>query len=77
MDRSTLERHLAMAERHVAEGEGHVARQRELVSKLIREGHQDMIPEAKRFLALLEEMQALHASDKDRLRAQLTETKNT
>jgi hypothetical protein len=48
-----------------------------LSPNFIREGHQDMIPEAKRFLALLEDMQALHASDKDRLRAQLTETKNT
>ena len=53
MDQDILEQHLALAERHVAEGEGHIARQRELVSKLIREGHHDMIPEARQFLALL------------------------
>ena len=71
MERSTLERHLAMAETHISEGQRHVARQRELISKLIREGHHDMIPEAKQFLALLEEMQALHVADRDQVRSEL------
>jgi hypothetical protein len=60
-----------MAETHISEGELHVARQRELVAKLIREGHDDMIPGAKQFLALSEEMQALHLADRDQVRSEL------
>ena len=74
MDRSVLEQYLAMVERHVAESERHIARQRELVSKLMRNGDHDMIPGAQQFLALIEDMQALHVSDRDRLRAQLTKS---
>jgi hypothetical protein len=72
MDRSVLEQYLAMVERHVAESERHIARQRELVSKLMRDGDHDMIPGAQQFLALLEDMQTLHVADRDRLRAELT-----
>ena len=69
MDETMLRRHLARAERHVAEGEVHLARQRELIRKLERDGHGSRA--ARRFLRSLEETQALHVADRDRVRAEL------
>lgn len=64
-----MRRHLAQAERHVAEGEAHLARQRALIRKLERDGHGSRA--ARRFLRSLEETQALHEADRDRVRAEL------
>ena len=54
IDRATLEQHLMLAERHVAEGTEHVTRQRELVARLERDGHD--VFESKRLLILFEEL---------------------
>jgi len=69
MDQAIMQRHLARAERHVTEGEAHLARQRALIRKLERDGHGSRA--ARRFLRSLEETQALHEADRDRVRAEL------
>jgi hypothetical protein len=66
MDKALMRRHLAQAERHVAEGEAHLARQRELIRKLERDGHGTRA--ARLFLRSLEETQALHLADRERIR---------
>ena len=68
MDPAFMRRLLAEAERHVAEGEALVARQRDLIRKLERDGHGTRA--ARLFLKSLEETQALHIADRDRVRAQ-------
>lgn len=70
MDRASLQKHLAQAEQHLLEVEGHLARQRLLIDRL--EQYQGRGARAARlFLRSLEEMQALHVADRDRVRAQL------
>jgi hypothetical protein len=69
MERATLEDHLAQAERHVAEGEEHIAQQRELVTKIEREGHDTT--SALFLLSQFEEMQQMHIADQERLRGEL------
>jgi regulator of protease activity HflC (stomatin/prohibitin superfamily) len=75
MDRAMLQKHLAQAERHVAEGEAHLARQRALIRKLERDGHGSRA--ARLFLRSLEETQALHLADRDRVRAELRGARGT
>jgi hypothetical protein len=68
MDRAMLQKRLAEAERRVAEGEALLARQRALIRKLERDGHGSRA--ARVFLRSLEETQALHLANRDRVRAQ-------
>jgi len=69
LETSTIRDHLAIAERHVAEGERHIARQRNVVKQLGEDGHDQKM--AFDLLALFEDMQQLHISDRDRLRTEL------
>jgi hypothetical protein len=69
MDRALIERHLSQAEQHVLDGRGHVARQRRLIARLRRDGHD--LGEAQDLLRILEETLASHIADRDRLRQEL------
>jgi cell division protein FtsX len=71
MDRRTLEEHLAQAERHVALGARHLVRQRVIVADLERDGHVAAAATARDLLRQFEDVQALHVSDRDRLRREL------
>jgi len=53
------ETRLEIAQRHVREGWERLERQRTLISELIRDGHYDMVREARRFLATMEQYQAV------------------
>jgi hypothetical protein len=69
MDRATLEDHLAMAEQHIAQGEQHIMRQRGIVAELERGGHDSTA--ARQFLVVLEQTQAVHLADRDRVQKEL------
>ena len=69
MDREMVERHLAQAQRHVKEGERHIAGQRELLTRLDRDGHDTT--EAAKLLANFEDLQRMHLTDRDRLEREL------
>jgi hypothetical protein len=60
-----------MARRHVAMGERHIARQREIVAKLERDGHDSL--DSKRLLGFFEELQNMHIAHRDRLVKMLAE----
>jgi len=71
MDRKSLTRRwLAQCEKHVAQGEAHVRRQRVLVAKLERDGHDDAAA-ARDLLAIFEELQQMHVAHRARLVKQL------
>jgi len=74
MDKAMMQDHLEQARRHVADGDKHVARQRKLVAKLDRDGHDSS--EARRLLQQFEELQRLHIGDRDRLVKKLAEISN-
>ena len=74
MDKAMIQDHLEQARRHVADGDKHVARQRKLVAKLDRDGHDSR--EARRLLQQFEELQRLHIGDRDRLVKKLAENSN-
>jgi hypothetical protein len=57
--------HLALARRHVEEGEAHIHRQRMVVTRLERDGHD--ASDARLLLLRFEELQAMHVADRDRL----------
>ena len=69
MDRTMLLDHLAQAERHVAQGDGHILRQRALIDRLHRDGHETSV--AEDLLRRFEEIQRMHIADRDRLRREL------
>lgn len=69
IDPTVLREHLRLAEQHIAEGERHIARQREIVAQTVRGGHDSK--ESRDLLALFEQMQALHVTDRDRLLREL------
>jgi hypothetical protein len=71
MDRQMLREHLQLAEKHVDEGEQHLRDQRRIVDELERDGHAKSAEKARELLATMEQTQALHLADRDRLRAQL------
>jgi len=71
MDPNLIMDHLAQAEVHVAKGVNHIKRQRQMVEKLARDGHD--ITESTYLLGLFEELQAMHVRDRDRLRAKLAD----
>jgi len=70
-DRAALLERFSKARRHVATGERNIARQREIVAKLERGGHNSQ--EAKWLLASFEEIQNLHITHRDRLEKALAE----
>ena len=53
------ETRLEIAQRHVREGRQRLERQRALISELIQDGHYNMVREARRFLATMEQYQAV------------------
>jgi hypothetical protein len=69
MDRQQTKEHLALAEEHVALGATNVARQREIIAKLERDGHD--ATQARALLAQFEQLQATHVTDRDRLLSEL------
>ena len=69
MDRATLEQMLVQAERHVTLGEHHIARQREIIAKLERNGHDST--KAKELLAVFLATQVSHVIGRDRLLKEL------
>jgi hypothetical protein len=71
MDRATILDHLAVALRYVTEGECHIAQQHETIALLERNGLDTSA--AKAALLQLEEHQALHVADRDRLKQELDE----
>jgi hypothetical protein len=69
MERAMLLNHLAQAERHIDTGEQHVCKQRSLIAKLEKDGHDPA--GARQLLEQFEEIQAMHIADRDRIRAEL------
>jgi hypothetical protein len=69
MNRITTLRLLAHAERCVREGERRLDRERALLEKLERGGHETSY--ARALLRQMEEAQALCIADRDRIRAEL------
>jgi len=72
MEHPSVVGHLAQAEKHIAEGEQHLARQRELIAELERDGHDTTT--AIELLHTFEQSQAGHVADRDRIRAELSNT---
>ena len=69
MNRELLLEHLAQAERHAADGRRHIESQRRIVAQLVRNGQDS--ENSRHLLRLFEELEAMHVSDRDRLREQL------
>jgi predicted RNA methylase len=65
MDRSILEKHLAIAQQHVIEGMDHLAQQEQIVAELERDGHDTV--EALKILAMLRDTQKLHEQEVQRI----------
>jgi hypothetical protein len=65
MDHIATIEQLAEAEDHVARGERHIARQRRLIADMERDGKDTF--EEKGLLSTLQEIQALHIAERDRL----------
>ncbi len=69
MDRRSILQRLAQAHQHIALADRLVMRQRDLVERLERAGHD--AAEALRMLANLEDLQRLHLADRIRLEREL------
>jgi hypothetical protein len=65
-NREILQEALAQAEWDVARGEYLIARQQQIVAKLERDGHDAEV--GRKLLKRLEDMQATHITDRDRIR---------
>lgn len=65
MDKDLIRQHLEQAERHVASGMAVLERQKAVIAKIEAEGFDPDL--ARDLLAQLEEVQALHVADRDRL----------
>src|SRR5262249_52945160 len=74
-DRTAIRESFSMARRHVAMGERHIARQREIVARLERNGHDSL--DSKRLLGYFEELQNMHMAHRDRLEKVLAEVSRT
>jgi hypothetical protein len=70
-DRTALLERFSAVLRHVAIGETNIARQREIVARLERGGHNSL--EARSLLASFEEIQDMHIAHRDRLEIALAE----
>jgi hypothetical protein len=64
-DRTAILERFSMARRHVAMGARHIARQREIVARLERDGHDSL--DSKRLLGYFEELHNMHIAHRDRL----------
>jgi hypothetical protein len=73
MDRELLRENLRLAESHVELGEHHISRQRELIAGLEKSGHDVSL--ARALLQTFEQSQSMHIADRERLRAELAESK--
>ena len=74
MLRAMILEHLAQAERHVGAGESTLQKQRALIARLEKNGHDT--GNAQDLLRQFEALQSIHVADRDRLRAELTTMKN-
>jgi hypothetical protein len=70
MDKSLIERHLALAQRDVIEGEASIARQREIVFRLQLDELD--CEEALHLLDGFIELQVMHVAEKERLQKELS-----
>ena len=66
-----FKRHLAQANAHVETGRKNIARQREVIAKLERDGHDTK--QARATLDTFEELQAMHLSDRKRILREIGE----
>jgi hypothetical protein len=71
MKRETLLHRLSQARQHIAEGRLHIARQHALIGELEARGED--AAHARRALAMLEQMQALHVADGRKIEKALQE----
>jgi hypothetical protein len=71
MDKAMLRDHLARTELHVQLGLTHIAKQHAIIAALERDRHDTKM--AREILTTLEETQALHVADRDRLMKKLAE----
>lgn len=69
MNRELLQDHLRLAERHVVQGAELVEKQRRLIERLARDGHDTAA--ARAVLQTFEETQAMHVADCARLSKEL------
>jgi hypothetical protein len=69
MDREKIQRLLAQVEEHIERGTAHVERQRTLVERLERDGHNS--EQAKRVLETFEDSLHAHMADHQRLLREL------
>jgi hypothetical protein len=65
MDKATLREHLELANRLVTAGHQHIERQREVIRRLERDGHDSR--EANWLLGTFEHLLRIHVRDRDRL----------
>jgi hypothetical protein len=71
MDRQTILNHLDLAERHILEGEHCLLKQRELIARLDRDGHDTN--QARLILTTMQVTQSLHYDDRQRILRELGE----
>ena len=71
MNKEMIQRHLALAESHVADGKRHIDDQRELIRRLVQDGHDTTA--ATTLLSTLEQVQAMHVADRGRLEQELAQ----
>jgi hypothetical protein len=69
MDKNMMLNHLAQAERHVSEGLMHIARQKQIIVKLMKAGHDTTM--ARSLLVNFEDVLENHIADRDRLKKEL------
>jgi hypothetical protein len=69
MDRALAEQHLTVAERLVAQSQSLIVRQRQLIAEIEGNGHASAT--ARELLRQLQETQAIHVADRDRLLKEL------
>jgi hypothetical protein len=69
MERSLLEKHLAIAERHVRLGASHLKRQRSVIATYDRLGRNTAL--SRELLAMFEHLQVEHVAHRDRLLREL------
>ena len=73
MDRADLNQQLTLASYHITLGEAHIARQRAIIAKLERGGHETA--QATELLKTVQKTMALHIADHDRVVKELAVTR--
>ena len=71
MDQEDILARLQTSEKHVVQGEVHLTRQRLLIQRMSRDGHDTQ--QARELLAVLEKSQAMNLAERARLLTELTE----